>query len=75
MPNHSLCAFQPIFLEKDASGRFTLDIPAQAVEVVHQDGSRAIDSKRFALFVGFSQPDARSVSLMGSAPVQLEITL
>ena len=44
-------------------------------EVVHQDGSRAIDSKRFALFVGFSQPDARSVSLMGSAPVQLEITL
>ena len=75
VPNHSLCAFQPIFLEKDASGRFTLDIPAQAFEVVHQDGSRAIDSKRFALFVGFSQPDARSVSLMGSAPVQLEMTL
>ena len=41
--------------------------------VVDDKGERYVDSTRFTLYVGGSQPDARSVALTGAAPLTAQL--
>jgi hypothetical protein len=41
--------------------------------VVGEDGVRRAFDDSFRLFVGTSQPDARSVALTGKAPVSIDL--
>ncbi|MDN5315647.1 MAG: beta-glucosidase [Clostridiales bacterium] len=75
VPNHNLCAFKRVKLEPGANKTVSLYVKPQAFTVVDADGVRKIDSNRFRLWVGISQPDARSVELVGGAPLSVEITL
>ena len=73
VPNHSLKAFQSVCLEAGESRKVTLELDRRAFEEVNEEGERVLESRRFRIYAGFSQPDARSVALMGSAPLETEI--
>ena len=73
--NHSLCAFTRISLRAGEKCTVSLTLSPAAFQVVDEDGSRKLDSHAFRIYVGLSQPDARSVALTGQAPLQQDISL
>ncbi len=75
VPNHSLCGFQRVFLKAGEKKELEMVVLNRAMHVVDEEGERHIDSKRFQLFAGLSQPDARSVKLTGKEPAQVLVTL
>lgn len=75
VPNYSLCAFQRISLEAGDRKKLSLQVENRALCVVDEQGDRHVDSNRFRLYVGTSQPDSRSVSLTGKKPAEVEIDL
>ena len=73
-PNPSLCAFRRVALAAGESREVTLRLPRRAFTVVQESGARVSGGGRFELHVGFSQPGARSVELMGRAPLRCQIS-
>ncbi|CAG9711318.1 glycoside hydrolase family 3 C-terminal domain-containing protein [Clostridium neonatale] len=73
--NHSLVAFKRISLKNGESKTVTLNIRRKEFEVVNDEGERILDSKKFKLFVGVSQPDKRSIELTGITPLEKELNL
>ncbi len=74
-PNPSLCAFGGVFLKAGEKKTLTLPLEERAFTVVDAQGQRVRAGKRYRLFVGASQPDARSVALTGQRPMELELAL
>ena len=72
--NHSLVAFKRISLKVGESKKVELKIDKKSFEVVDSEGNRLIDSKRYKLYVGISQPDNRSIELLEIKPIEYEIT-
>lgn len=75
VPNFSLCGFRRVFLAAGEEKHLELVIPNRAMCVVDEEGERHIDSKRFKLFVGTSQPDAMSQKLTGKKASEILVTL
>ncbi len=75
VPNYSLCGFQRVSLKAGEEKNVELTVLNRAMCVVDEDGERHVDSKKFKLFVGASQPDARSVKLTGKEPAEILVTL
>lgn len=73
--NYSLCAFQRVALKAGEKKMVQLEIDSKAFEVVDEEGNRFIHSKRFRLYVGGSQPDTRSIELIGRNPLEIGISL
>ena len=73
--NPELCAFRRIHLKAGESAEVTLPIRQKAFTVVNPAGERIQDGVHFELYAGTSQPDERSVELMGRAPVKVELKL
>lgn len=73
--NHNLCAVASIPLNAGEEKRISLPIAKHAFEAVLEDGSRKVTGNRYLLSVGGSQPDSRSIELMGSAPKKIEVIL
>ena len=73
--NPSLCAFKRIHLEPGEKQSFELPVSGSAFTVVDDEGVRKVDGKEFVFYVGCSQPDARSVELLGRAPVEINVTV
>ncbi len=73
--NHSLCAFKRVSLKAGESKTVELPVKNAALTVVDDRGERYVDSAKFTLFVGGSQPDARSAALVGSAPLSAELAV
>ncbi|OOM78772.1 xylan 1,4-beta-xylosidase precursor [Clostridium puniceum] len=73
--NYSLSAFKRVALNKGESKIVKMTINKKAFEVVNDEGERILDSKKFKLFVGISQPDSRSVQLTGITPLKADIEL
>jgi len=71
--NHSLFAFQRVALGKGEKATVTLPLPERAFQVIDNDGHAVNGGKHFTLYVGGSQPDARSVTLLGKSPQAIEI--
>ena len=69
----SLCAFQRIHLKAGEKAAFPIEVSDWAFTLLDETGKRIAEKGTFALFVGVSQPDERSVELTGKAPVKLEI--
>lgn len=68
-PNPRLAGFARVALEAGESKTVTVKLDALTFTVVNDEGERINDGKSFDLYVGLSQPDARSVELMGQAPL------
>ncbi|MBQ2955313.1 MAG: glycoside hydrolase family 3 C-terminal domain-containing protein [Clostridia bacterium] len=75
VPNHSLCGFARVKLAPGEQKQVSIAIPEKAFCVVNDEGEFVRDASRFTLFVGGSQPDARSVELTGANPLTLTIEL
>lgn len=73
--NHSLAAFNRVSLEKGEKKIVKLEVDKSSLEVVNDEGKRAIDSKEFILYVGISQPDERSLELTNVKPLSQKITI
>ncbi len=73
--NFSLCGFQRVSLKAGEEKSVELTVPNQAMSVVDEKGERHVDSRKFKLFVGTSQPDAKSRELTGNEPKEIMVTL
>lgn len=73
--NYSLSAFKRVSLNIGESKVVKMTINKRAFEAVNDEGERILDSKKFKLFVGISQPDNRSVQLTGIKPMEAEVLL
>lgn len=73
--NPQLCAFKRIFLPAKQQCRLELDIHSSALTVVDNFGKRFIPGGKYLLYVGLSQPSERSVQLMGTSPLKMEIKI
>lgn len=65
VPHPALAAFLRISLRAGEQKQVTLTVDRMRFTSVDEDGNRAIYGKHFELYVGFSQPDARSAELTG----------
>ena len=70
--NPRLCAFKRICVEGGASEQVTLEIPKDSLKVVNENGEY-VSEGRPVLYVGTSQPDARSFALTGHACVKMDM--
>ncbi len=75
VPNHKLCGFKRVHLKKGETLDVTLTVKPEAFEVVDDAGRRFVDSRRFTLYAGVSQPDDLSCQLSGCACAKTHISL
>lgn len=73
--NHKLCGFKRVALKCGESKNIAMTIDEKAFEVVNENGERIVDSRKFKIYVGISQPDKRSMELTGSKPLESLIEL
>jgi len=73
--NYCLSGFKRISLQKGESKTVSMTIERKSFEAVNDEGERILDSKKFKLFVGISQPDVRSIELIGISPLEVNIQL
>jgi beta-glucosidase len=75
VPHHELRAFRRLHLAPGARARVDLTLTARALSLIDDSGRRLLEPGRFQIFVGGSQPDARSIALLGAAPLVAELEL
>ncbi|MDO5135918.1 MAG: glycoside hydrolase family 3 C-terminal domain-containing protein [Eubacteriales bacterium] len=71
VPNPELAAFSKIYLRAGERKTFRLEVPERAFTLVDEEGTRRKAEGSYSLYVGFSQPDARSIELTGHKPLEL----
>lgn len=74
-PNPRLAGFARVALAAGESKAVTVKLDALAFTVVNDAGERISDGKSFDIYAGLSQPDARSVEMMGQAPLHTVLEL
>ncbi len=74
-PHHDLRGFDRVTLAAGESRRVAFHLTARDLSQVDDRGRRRVEPGRFRITVGGSQPDARSVQLLGVAPLAAEIEL
>lgn len=75
VPNPSLGGFLRVHLEPGERRTFRIPVSPLAFTVVDDEGKRFADGSEFMLYVGCSQPDARSAELTGKKPVEVCCTM
>ncbi len=75
VPHHDLRGFERVTLAPGESRRVRFTLGARDFSLIDDAGRRVLEPGRFRLTLGGSQPDARSVALMGRAPLETEVEL
>ena len=75
VPHHALRAFERITLGAGEARRLTFTLSPRDFSLIDDAGRRVLEPGSFRLFVGGSQPDARSVALLGQAPLSVDVEL
>lgn len=75
VPNHSLCAFERVFLKAGESREVVVPVSGTAFLVVDEEGAFVKGSGSYVLYVGTGQPDGRTAALSGKKCVEVPITL
>jgi len=70
-----LASFKRVFIKAGTSCEVELKVAGRAFSVVDEKGIRRMPGGKYWLYVGISQPDEKSVQLLGTEPVQLEISI
>ncbi len=68
-PNPVLCAFRRVSLAAGEEKTVNLPLRPEAFTVVDERGERVSGGKRYSVYIGLQQPDARSEELTGQKPV------
>ena len=72
-PNAQLKGLKKVALAPGEAKDIVIPLSAAAFSLCGEDGSRCVEPGRYSVFVGQSQPDARSQELLGSAPLRLSV--
>lgn len=72
-PNASLCGITHVVLAPGEGKDVSLTIPKERFLSVNEQGDRVMAGHRYTLYLGLSQPDARSTALMGQKPEETEV--
>jgi Beta-glucosidase-related glycosidases len=73
--NVSLCAFKRVSLQGHEESSVQVEILNKEFNIYDDEGTCRRDGTRYELYVGMSMPDERSVQLMETSPIKLEIEL
>ena len=71
----ALAGFRRVALKAGEAKTVTVEYDRTAFTVVNEAGERVSGGKRYEVYAGLSQPDARSVQLMDLAPLKAEVVL
>ncbi len=72
--NTHLAGFARVAVPAGGEKQVAVKLDKHAFTVVNDEGERIADGKTYDVWCGLSQPDARSVALMGMSPVKTTIT-
>jgi beta-glucosidase len=75
VPHHSLRGFQRLTLGPGESRRVEFSLSPRDLSLIDERGARVLEPGRFRVSIGGSQPDPRSVALIGRAPLTIELEL
>lgn len=75
VPNSSLADFKCLYLKPGESKKIEFLLPSDVFMVVNEEGRKVLDGRKAVIYAGGSQPDARSIKLLGKAPLSTEIDL
>jgi beta-glucosidase len=73
--HHSLRGFERITLDPGEKRAVVFRLSPRDLTLIDDRGRRVLEPGRFRVFVGGSQPDPRSVELLGRAPLAAEFDL
>lgn len=73
-PNAQLKAVAKIALQPGEKGSVTLHLPLRAFALCDGEGTAVVEPGSYAVYIGDSQPDRRSVQLTGRQPQRLAIS-
>lgn len=74
-PNPRLCGFRRVKLLPGEKKEVGIALDKRSFLVVNDEGEYVKDGKQFDFYIGFSQPDERSVELMGTKPVEVRVEI
>ena len=75
VPHHELRAFERVTLAPGEARALTFMLAPRDFSLIDDAGRRVLEPGTFRVFVGGSQPDARSVALTGQAPLAVDVVL
>ncbi len=75
LPRHWLRGIRPIRLDPGESRTVAFELTARDLSLCDASGTWILPPGRLRLFVGSSQPDGRSVALLGRAPLEALVTI
>jgi beta-glucosidase len=75
VPHHELRGIERLHLAAGAAQRLVFKLSAKSLSLIDNAGNRQLEPGTFRLFIGGSQPDPRSVALVGTAPLSAELVL
>ena len=75
IPHRELRGFDRITLAAGQSARVAFRLTPRDLSLVDERGRRVIEPGTFRITVGGSQPDARSLELLGEAPAAVELVV
>lgn len=73
VPNHSLCAFERVFLEAGESRETDLTVSGDAFLAVNEEGVFVEGGGHYVLYVGTGQPDQRTAVLTGKKCAEIVV--
>jgi beta-glucosidase len=73
VPHHDLRGFERVTLAPGEARRVSFRLSARDFSLIDDAGRRVLEPGRFRVTLGGSQPDARSVALLGQAPLVAEV--
>jgi beta-glucosidase len=72
VPQHELRGFQRLHLKPGQKARVEFTLSPRDLSLIDERGQRVLEPGGFRVFIGGSQPDARSVQLTGQAPASAD---
>jgi beta-glucosidase len=73
VPNHQLKGFRKTYSEPGKTERVGITLPLEAFALYDEDARLRVCEGAYRVFIGFSQPDGRSIALMGQAPASFDV--
>ena len=75
LPKYELKFYDSVYIPQGEAATVTVELPAKAFSVIHEDGSRQVHAGTYTVYIGGQQPDARSRELTGKDVLALTVTL
>lgn len=73
-PNPQLKAFKKVELDVKQEKEVLIHLPNQAFSLCNEVGNRVIETGTYIIYIGNSQPDARSAVLTGKKSIEFKVT-